>query len=138
MDNNISRGLELGIGFVIFVAGLGFFFSMGQSMEQYISEATRYENRSMTYTQSGDYVPQSEVGIDEIYFALMDESEVRIFVDGTELLRVSERVSRIDGMTTYEAAEGIRQEVAAIGSGDYDIRYVYDGDGTVTAIRYTQ
>lgn len=137
MDENIRRSIELGVAFLIFVTGLGLFFTYQRTMDDFLLTAYSYEqqNHSFDSVQSSSSAIASaraleQIGKETLYYVLTNDNQVKIFINGTEVTKLRDRDDGYDGLVEIKAyLDGLTHLT-------YEAEYIVDGDGVVLAVHY--
>ena len=109
MDDNITRALEIGVAFMVFVAGLGSFYVISSGMTSYLHEANRHIAYSASYDSSSKAVASEPITDSAMYYILIDKGQVATYLDGTliEVMDSFDQVSKLkeilnnDGFSSY-------------------------------------
>ena len=143
MDSNVSRTLELGMGFLLFVIGMTLFLSMNSKI---LTFSEHGKAGSETYNQVQQVlvpVADKTYSVQELYMLLTDRAmqpestvlngvsyggaPIIVTIDGTTFSPVSDFSGRRSLVTALSALTSI----------EFDPDYVVDGEGRITEIRFT-
>lgn len=136
MDQSLAKALEIGLAFLIFVAGLGYFSMMSQEMSDYIKVANAYEVGQAYSQLASESRATSDVGLDTLYFLLMESDLDHIYVDACEIRSLKKRLEVASGVSVFEAVEEIRLELDGLGYDYYSQEMIVDSEGCLVALTY--
>lgn len=137
MDENIRRSIELGVAFMIFVLGLGLFFTYQQTMDSFLMTAMDYEHEEQRYDSiaSGSSAlaasrATEQVGKETLYYVLTNDNQIKVFINGNEVTKLRDRDDGYDGLLE------IKGLLDGLTNSSFEADYLVDGDGTVLAVYY--
>lgn len=138
MDENIRRGIELGVAFLIFVSGLGLFFNYQQQMVSFLYEARGYElsnhrfdEVSTTGSSVASAIAETTIQKDTLYSVLTNDNDMVVYVNGIKMTKLR------DMDNGYEGLIAIKQSLTGLSSSTFEVTYVVDEYGDVVATYYT-
>lgn len=143
MNSNVSKALEMGLGFMLFVIGLSVLITMNASTTAYIGQGRDSAQMADQVLAYEGGLGDKSFSIYDLYMLLTDETmqpeavivggvtygtpAIEVYIDGVLFPAVSD----------YDGRQSLKGALGGLTFSDYDLAYVADVDGNLTEMHFT-